>query len=61
MFQNRRVEYEKNRLYVRVSSVDQNLKRQLQQMNEIGIDIIYKEKVSGATQDRPVLGQKHPN
>ncbi|MFD0769329.1 recombinase family protein, partial [Bacillus sp. CGMCC 1.60114] len=28
--------------YVRVSSVDQNPKRQLQQMNEIGIDIIYE-------------------
>ncbi|OUB64492.1 hypothetical protein BK750_17645 [Bacillus thuringiensis serovar jegathesan] len=34
--------------YVRVSSVDQNPKRQLQQMEEIGVDIIYQEKVSGA-------------
>lgn len=41
--------------YVRVSSVDQNPKRQLQQMKEIGIDIIYEEKVSGGTQDRPEL------
>lgn len=41
--------------YVRVSSVDQNPKRQLQQMEEIGVDIIYQEKVSGATQDRPEL------
>lgn len=41
--------------YVRVSSVDQNPKRQLQQLEEIGVDIIYQEKVSGATQDRPEL------
>ncbi|WP_336974028.1 recombinase family protein [Bacillus thuringiensis] len=41
--------------YVRVSSVDQNPKRQLQQMEEIGVGIIYQEKVSGATQDRPEL------
>lgn len=41
--------------YVRVSSVDQTPKRQLQQMKEIVIDIIYEEKVSGATQDRPKL------
>ncbi|TKH14970.1 recombinase family protein, partial [Bacillus wiedmannii] len=41
--------------YVRVSSVDQNPKRQLQQMEEIGVDIIYQEKVSGANQDRPEL------
>ncbi len=38
--------------YVRVSSVDQNPKRQLQQMEEIGVDIIYQEKVSVAIQDR---------
>lgn len=41
--------------YVRVSTVDQNPKRQLQQMEEIGVDIIYQEKVSGTTQDRPEL------
>lgn len=41
--------------YVRVRSVNQHPKRQLQQMKEIGIDIIYEEKVSGATQDRAEL------
>lgn len=25
------------------------------------MDNIYEEKVSGATRDRPILGQKHPN
>ncbi|TKI25147.1 recombinase family protein, partial [Bacillus mycoides] len=41
--------------YVRVSFVDQNPKRQLQEMKEIGMGIIYEEKVSGATQDRAEL------
>jgi DNA invertase Pin-like site-specific DNA recombinase len=41
--------------YVRVSSVDQNPARQLKQLNEIGMDIIYQEKLSGATQERPEL------
>jgi DNA invertase Pin-like site-specific DNA recombinase len=41
--------------YVRVSSVDQNPARQLQQLNELGMDIIFQEKISGATQDRPEL------
>lgn len=35
--------------YIRVSSESQNLKRQLQQLNEIRMDIIYQEKISGAT------------
>ena len=33
--------------YIRVSSERQNLKRQMQQLNEIGMDIIYQEKISG--------------
>ncbi|PEK75352.1 recombinase family protein, partial [Bacillus pseudomycoides] len=41
--------------YVRVSSADQNPKRQLQQMKEFKVNIIYEEKVSGATQNRPEL------
>ncbi|MBM6647126.1 recombinase family protein [Bacillus sp. RIT 809] len=41
--------------YARVSFVDQNPKRQLQKMKEIGMGIIYGEKVSGATQDRAEL------
>ena len=42
-------------IYVRVSSTSQNPSRQLQQLNEIGMDIIYEEKVSGATKDREQL------
>ncbi len=41
--------------YVRVSSVDQNSARQFQQLNEIGMDIAFEEKLSEATQDRPEL------
>lgn len=41
--------------YVRVSSVGQNPARQLQQLNKIGMNIIYEEKVSGATKDREQL------
>ncbi len=41
--------------YVRVSSQDQNQERQIQQLNEIGMDIIYQEKVSGANMNREQL------
>lgn len=41
--------------YVRVSSVDQNPARQYKQLEEIGMDIIFEEKLSGATQRRPEL------
>lgn len=41
--------------YVRVSSQDQNQERQIKQLNEIGMDIIYQEKVSGATMNREEL------
>lgn len=41
--------------YVRVSSQDQNQKRQVKQLNEIGMDIIYQEKVSGSTMNREEL------
>lgn len=41
--------------YVRVSSVGQNPARQIQQLNEIGIDMIYQEKVSAATKNREQL------
>ncbi|MFK4427520.1 DNA invertase Pin-like site-specific DNA recombinase [Bacillus sp. RC51] len=37
--------------YIRVSSTSQNPSRQFQQLNELGMDIIFKEKVSGATKD----------
>lgn len=39
--------------YARVSSSDQNLDRQLEQLQ--GIDRIYQEAISGATTDRPQL------
>jgi DNA invertase Pin-like site-specific DNA recombinase len=41
--------------YVRVCSVDQNPGRQIKQLNEIGMDVIFQEKLSGATQERPEL------
>jgi len=41
--------------YIRVSSENQNLKRQLQQLKEIGMDLIFQEKVSGATTNRKEL------
>jgi len=41
--------------YVRVSSVDQNPTRQIHQLNEIGVDILYQEKVSGVGRNRPKL------
>ncbi|ADO84617.1 recombinase family protein [Ilyobacter polytropus] len=42
-------------VYIRVSSENQNLKRQLQQLKEIGMDLIFQEKVSGATTNRKEL------
>lgn len=41
--------------YARVSSQSQNEERQLKQLNEIGMDIIYKETTSGANMDREEL------
>lgn len=41
--------------YIRVSSTSQNPSRQFQQLNEIGMDIIFEEKASGATKDREHL------
>ncbi|MEC1177177.1 recombinase family protein [Metasolibacillus meyeri] len=41
--------------YIRGSSTSQNPSRQLQQLNEIGMDIIFEEKVSRATKDRKQL------
>ena len=41
--------------YVRVSSQSQNEESQLKQLNEIGMDIIYKETTSGANMDREEL------
>ena len=41
--------------YIRVSSEGQNLARQQSQLQEIGIDLIYKEKLSGVSKERPEL------
>src|SRR5699024_12115611 len=41
--------------YVRVSSVEQNPARQHQQLKKMGMDILYEERLSGATQQRPEL------
>lgn len=41
--------------YVRVSSVDQNEGRQVKQLEEAGCQVLFKEKISGATMDRPEL------
>ncbi len=41
--------------YVRVSTQEQNEQRQLEQMDKIGVDRIYMEKVSGRNTDREQL------
>lgn len=41
--------------YARVSTEDQNLTAQLEQLNGLGCDRIYQEKVSGVKRDRPEL------
>lgn len=41
--------------YIRVSSVSQNPARQFQQLNDLEVDIIFEEKISGATKNREQL------
>lgn len=41
--------------YVRVSSKDQNLDRQIEQLKKANIDYLYQEKVSGSSMKRPKL------
>lgn len=41
--------------YARVSSLEQNLDRQLDQLRAAGASQIYKEKISGSTRHRPQL------
>ncbi|KFZ27378.1 MAG: DNA-invertase hin [Candidatus Izimaplasma bacterium HR2] len=41
--------------YARVSTIDQNLDRQLKSLNDYGCKIIYKDKISGKSIIRPQL------
>lgn len=41
--------------YARVSTVDQDLTAQLEQLQSVKCDRVYQEKISGAKQDRPEL------
>lgn len=41
--------------YARVSKNDQSLSIQIQKLNQVGCDEIFKEKISGAKDDRPQL------
>jgi Site-specific recombinases, DNA invertase Pin homologs len=43
--------------YARVSTQDQNLDRQRDQLRQDGCERVYEEKVSGAKSDRPELGR----
>ena len=43
--------------YARVSSKDQNLARQLARLKEVGVNLIYKEKISGAINERSELAK----
>lgn len=41
--------------YARVSTIEQNLERQLRQLQEKGCEVIYEEKYTGRKTDRPEL------
>ncbi|AKA72040.1 recombinase family protein [Clostridium scatologenes] len=41
--------------YARVSTIDQNLDRQIVALTEEGCEVIYQEKVTGTKKDRPEL------
>ena len=41
--------------YARVSTLDQNLERQLDLLRQYGVDHIFQEKMSGTKRDRPEL------
>jgi len=41
--------------YARVSTQDQHLERQMDQLKEEGCEVIYSEKMTGTTKDRPEL------
>ena len=41
--------------YARVSTLDQNLERQLDMLRQYGVDLIFQEKMSGTKRDRPEM------
>lgn len=43
--------------YARVSTCEQNLDRQIDQLQELGCERIYKEKITGTKKDRPELNR----
>lgn len=43
--------------YARVSTLDQNLSRQIDMLNQYGVDKLYTEKMSGTKRDRPELAK----
>lgn len=43
--------------YMRVSTIDQNLDRQEQQLKEVGCEQIFYEKITGTIRDRPELNR----
>ena len=43
--------------YARVSTLDQNLERQLDLLRQYGVDHIFQEKMSGTKRDRPELNR----
>ncbi len=43
--------------YIRVSTIDQNLDRQEQQLKEAGCERIFFEKITGVKRDRPELNR----
>lgn len=43
--------------YCRVSTSDKNLDRQTDQLQEVGCERIFKEKITGTKKDRPELNR----
>jgi len=43
--------------YARVSTIDQNLDRQIDALNKYGVDILFNEKMSGTKRERPELNK----